>query len=66
MIHTNAETLANNVDPDNYDDDNDDKEEGVNSDSGNDVDETEVLEKLIENFLKMMKTGMKVTLMMTT
>ena len=65
MAHTNAETLANNVDPDNYDDDNDEKEEHVNSDSDSDVDETEVLEKLIENFLKMMKTGMKVTLMMT-
>ena len=52
MVHTNAETLANNVDPDNYDDDNDDKEEHVNSDSDTDVDETEILEKLIAELLE--------------
>ena len=52
MIHTNAEILANSVDPDNYDDDNDDKEEHVNNDSNSDVDETEVLEKLIAELLE--------------
>ena len=52
MVHTNGETLENNVDPDNYDDNNDDKEEHVNSDSDSDVDETEVLEKLIAELLE--------------
>ena len=52
MDHANAETLANNVATDNYDDYNDDKEEHINSDSDSDVDETEVLEKLIAELLQ--------------
>ena len=55
MVHADGETLENNVDPDNYDDDNDDnddKKEHVNSDSDSDVDETEVLEKLIAELLE--------------
>ena len=49
IVLTNAETLTNNVVPDNYDD----KEEHVNSgsESVSGVDKTEVLEKLISEFL---------------